>query len=330
MAAASRRDDGGRNLFPRPVVHDEVVLTHDARRETPMIKAARILCALVLAALVVPSGCMQVEQGTTLFPDGSGKITMKIAIKKSMLKMIEGFAKQFQPEADPDKKVDPLEDLTNPESLAKNSEGVGAWKIGKKEEDADWIRMTNVGYFEDVNKVKIYQAQQPQPGGPAGERTLAFAAKFEKTADGYVLTMKDDTRKELQQLPGAGGPPGGGNEELGKAVLEMMKPMLQDLKVALSITVPGPIQEAQGFISKKDRTATIAFDGDMMLDVIANPEGEKAKKLKSLAESKEGRITWAENKVSEEEVAAFRKEMEGAKEGWAKALEEAKKKSTKE
>jgi hypothetical protein len=294
-----------------------------------MIKTARILCALALAALVVPSGCMQVEQGTTLFPDGSGKISMKIAIKKSMLKMIEGFAKQFQGE-DPDKKeappANPFDELTNPESLAKNSEGISAWKVGKKEEDADWIRMTNVGYFEDVNKVKIYQANQ-QPGGPP-ERTLAFAATFEKTADGYVLTMKDDSRKELQELPGAGGP--GGNEELGKAVLEMMKPMLQDLKVALSITVPGPIQEAKGFVEKKDRTATIAFDGEMMLDVIGNPEGEKAKKLKSLAETKEGKITWTENKTTDAELAAFKKEMEEAKEAWKKTLEEAKKAKTKE
>jgi hypothetical protein len=299
-----------------------------------MLKTARIVCALALLALVGHGGCMQVEQNTTLFPDGSGKLTMKIAIKKSMLKMIEGFAKQFQGE-DPDKKeaapLNPLDELANPESLAKNSEGIAAWKVGKKEEDADWIRITNVGYFEDVNKVKIYQAQQPGPGaepGAAEQRTVSFAAKMEKTDEGYALTLKDDTRKELQQIPGAGG--AGGNEELGKAVLEMMKPMLQDLKVALTITVPGPIKEAQGFIEKKDRTATISFDGDMMLDIIANPEGEKAKKLKSLADAKEGKITWAENKVPEADVAAFKKEMEEAKESWKKTLEEAKKKKTKE
>jgi len=300
-----------------------------------MLRMARAVGALALATLVGLSGCMQVEQGTTLFPDGSGKITMKIAIKKSMLKMIEGFAKQFGgAEADPDKPkdgkaLDPFEELTSAESLAKNSEGIAAWKVGKKEEDADWIRLTNVGYFEDVNKVKIYQAQQPQPGAPAGERTLSFAAKLEKTADGYVLTMKDDTRRELQQIPGQGGP-GGENPDLNKAVLEMMKPMFQDLKVALSITVPGPIKEAQGFIEKKDRTATIAFDGETMLDVMANPEGEKAKKLKSLAEAKEGRITWTENQISDADIAAFKKDMEDAKESWKKTLEEAKKKSTKE
>jgi len=225
---------------------------------------ARALSVLALSALAVPGGCMQMEQGTTLFPDGSGKITMKIAFKKSMLKMLEGFAKGFgaDPGADPPAApTDPLQELTNPESLAKNSEGIAAWKIGKKEEEGEWIRLTNVGYFEDVNKVKIYQTQQ-QPGAPPGEKTLAFAAKYEKTADGYVLRLTDDSRKELGEIPGAGpGAPGAADAELGKAMLEMMKPMLQDLKVTLSITVPGPIQEAQGFLEKKERTAVIAFDG---------------------------------------------------------------------
>ncbi len=302
-----------------------------------MSKTSRVLSFLAVAALAAIGGCLQVEQATTLFPDGSGKIVIKMAIKKSMFKMMEGFATPpggMDP-ADPDapkagKPEDPFAELSDVHKLAKNSEGIAAWKVGKKEEDGEWIRISCVGYFEDVNKVKIYNEKQQEEGGT--KRELSFSARYEKTEEGHVLTVKDDTRKDLQDMPGLGGDKGAGEgaEAMGKAMLEMMKPLMQDLKVSVTVTVPGPIQEAQGFFEKKDRTATVSLDGKTIFEAAGNPEGETAKKMKSFSQVKESRITWKENQVPADEVEAFKKEMAEAREAWQKALDEAKKKPSKE
>lgn len=276
-----------------------------------MNKPLRALAVAALAVAVAFSGCLQAEQGGSLNPDGSGKLTMKIAIKKSMLKMMEEMAKQFGGEG---KGLDPFEQFTSPEKLAANSEGVAAWVIGKKEDSADWTGVSVTGYFEDINKVKVYTVQQNPTGGE--QRTLSFSAKLEKTDAGHVLSLQDESTKEFGK-----GLPGGGadeNPELGKAMLEAMKPMLEGLKVTVSVTVPGPIKEAKGFMETKDRTATSVIDANLIIAAIGNPEGEAAKKMKALSESGGGKITWTENKVTDAELEAFKKDMAAAKEAWAK------------
>jgi len=286
-----------------------------------MMRSLRAVVLIGAAVFVLPAlaGCLQFEQAGILLPDGSGKLVMKVGLKKSTLKLIEELARQFGGDAKPS---DPLADLGNPSKLQENSEGIVAWSEPKKEEDADWAGATVVGYFEDINKVKIYT----QADGPDGQKQkkLSFACKVEKTDAGHVLTLSNDGSEELKKFTGPG--EGQGNEELGKAVLEMMRPMLEGLKVTYSVTVPGPIQEATGFTEKKDRTATIAIDGKAILDAMKDPQGAEAKKLKALGESKGGRIVWRENAVPPADVEAFKKELETAKERWAKILEEHKKK----
>ncbi len=289
-----------------------------------MIQTLRTLCAVVLVVLAGLSGCIQAEQACTIFPDGSGKVMMKVAFKKSMLKMMEEMAKGF---GGGEGKVDMMSDFSDPEKLMANSEGVAAWSEPRKEEAGEWIRVTTAGYFEDVNKVKIYNNENSPDGQK--KRKLSFACKYEKTPAGHVLRVQNETSKDIGKGPG-GGQPGADNPELAKAMLEMMKPMLEGLKVAFTVTVPGPIEEATGFMQKKDRTAMVSFDDKLLLTMLQNPEGEEAKKLKALGEQEGGKIAWKENSVGDDEVRAFKKEMAEAKAAWEKLLEEHKKKKAAE
>lgn len=280
--------------------------------------------AAAVGCLLALGGCIQAEQGTTLFPDGSGKLSVKIGVKKSMLQMMEQFA-QANPQGG---SANPLDQFSDPAKLQENSEGIVAWAKPEKTEKEEWIYITTAGYFEDINKVKMYNVQ-PGPGGTQ-DRKLAFAAKYEKTDAGHVLVFRDESTGDLGQgLPG-GGDGAGDNPELAKAIVEQMKPMLEGMKVSVKMTVPGPITEAPAALEREGRTASLSLGAEDIFAVITDPEGERAKKLKSISETSERRIVWKEHTVGSDEIAAFKKEMASAKEQWQKLLDEAKKKKTEE
>jgi len=277
---------------------------------------ARLFSLFALASLTALPGCIQFEQTTMLMPDGSGKLVMKIGFKKSMLAMIEAFGKQ---EGAP-KQPDPFEQLTDPSKLQANGEGFVAWNEPKKEEDGDWVRMTVIGYFEDINKVKMYNEQDQ---GGEKKRTLSFSAKYEKKGEGGRLMMSNEMGDEFKKM-GKDLPGGDGNEDFAKAMLEAMKPMLDGMKVTMAMTVPGPIETSGGLPDKKDRTASFSIDGNMMIAIIKDPKGPEVKKLEALgaAAEKGEAITWSRTTVTDDDVASFKKEMSAAKESWAKRLKD--------
>lgn len=276
-----------------------------------------------LALLVSLAGCFQFEEGATLMPDGSGKLTVKFAIKQSSIKMLEELSKNFGGEV-----TDPFADYVDAGKLKENSEGFAAWSEGKKETDGEWVRVTLVGYFEDINKARFYTSQQQQPGGEK-KKTLSFAAKYEKAGAGGKLSPVNEFA-ENAKAPGA--PGGDPNDELGKAMIEAMKPMLEGMKVSVSVTVPGPIDDAGLFPEKKDRTARFTMDSKMFFDTMKDPNGETAKKLKAMGDKadKGAPVTWSKTTVTDDEVAAFKRELAAAKESWAKRLEASKKKAAPE
>lgn len=292
-----------------------------------MIKPIRFSVAAGLAAVVALSGCIQFEQGATLFPDGSGKMTLHVGFKKSLIKMLEEMAKQFgAPEEG--KKLDPMAEFSDPEKLGQNAEGIVAWSEPVKKEDGDWVRISVIGYFEDINKVKISNSPgpSPTPGGEEGQgKKMAFEWKYEKAGRGGVLLMNreggDEFKKLLPDQKQAEG-----NEELGKAMLELMKPMLEGFKFGISINVPGKIDEAVGFLEQKDRAASIVLDDKLLFAAMAGPDSPEAKKFKPLAEAKEFKVTWKDTSVTDAEIAGFKAELAVAKVKWAKTLEEHKKK----
>lgn len=277
-----------------------------------------LACALAFAWAL--SGCVQYEQVTTLFPDGSGKFTMSVAFKKSMLQMLTETAKQFGGEEG--KTPDPLAEFQDPDRLRANSEGIVAWSEPRRSEEADWVRVSVTGYFEDVNKVRIYDVVLGDAAGeaPGGTRKAIFSCVYGKTDAGHLLTLRHEGSNEFNKLRGENAP--GEGAELAKAMLEALKPMLEGLKFSMSITVPGPIREAKGLLEVKDRTASLGIDAKALIEGMSNPEGAEGKRLKALDEAKETRLVWKETTVPEVEIVSFKKEMGEAKARWAKTLEE--------
>jgi hypothetical protein len=284
-----------------------------------MKPVARILGLLILGAFTSLPGCIQAEEAATLMPDGSGKLTLRFALKKSMLEM---FAQLGKAGGDP-KAGDPLDQFKDPSKLKSNGEGIVAWGEPKKEEDADWVRVSIPGYFEDINKVKMYS--EANQGGDA-QRKLSFGAKYEKAGDGGKLMMSSELTDDFRKMGGGpGGPGGAGGEELAKAMVEAMKPMLEGMKISVTVTVPGPVEQSGGFLEKKDRTATFSIEGKTILDAMTDPKGPAAKKLEAFgaASDKGTPVTWSKTTVGADEIAAFKNEMAAAKESWAKRLKDA-------
>jgi hypothetical protein len=283
------------------------------------MKTSTIRLATLCLFGAAAAGCFQMEYAATLLPNGSGKIKVAFAMKKSTLDMMRGFAKQFGGEEGPD----PLEQFTDPRQLEKNSEGIVAWSKPEVKTERGWERVTMTAYFEDISKVKIYQTDNTAQGG--GERKLLAAFDYTSKADGggvLIVTngSMDQMGERQEEMPDL--PP-----EMRQGMMEMMKPMVQGLKISLSVTVPGEIEETVGFTSKKGSTAAFSMTGDQILEAM-DPESATAKKFRDLRDEAErnrgSKVTWPRGAVSEEKAAEFKKELEAAKETWKKLLDEAK------
>jgi FimV-like protein len=274
-----------------------------------MKTALRAAAAATLAA-AIQAGCVQADQGTTLFPDGSGKLVVKLAIKKSFLKMMEAAARQRGPD-DPPIPENPLEQFTSPDRLAESAEGFAAWKIGPREEDAEWVRVALEGYFEDINQARLYDTKTDPDGRE--RRVVSYSWRYERSGKGGTLTLNSiatDAFKELDNVSGKVA-----KDDLGKAMLETLKPMFQDFRATVGVTVPGPVRDASGFTDRRDRTATILMDGSLLLGAVAGPDGEEARKLRAI---RGARVSWADTAVSDAELAAFKKELAEAREAWSR------------
>ncbi len=271
-------------------------------------------CASLFLLLIMPVGfvsCVQYEQVSSFFPDGSGKISMSIGMKKSMIEQLEEMAKSMGSEEE----MDPLADYTDPKKLAKNSEGILAWTKPEVKDDGEWIRVSYTGYFADINKVKIYQEQDE-----GGEKTksLAFACKYEKGEETSTLQLIDDTREAMGEdlnQPEE-------DEAMREMQIQMMKTMMEGLKIRMAITVPGEVLESSGFMSTEGRICSIEMDADLMIAMMEDPEGEEAKKMKAITDAKEAKITFKNEAPAGEEVDAFKKEMADAKAAWEKLLKD--------
>jgi hypothetical protein len=263
--------------------------------------------------------CLQYEQSSSFFPDGSGKISMSIAIKKSMIEQLEEMAKAMGSEEE----MDPLSNYTDPKKLAENSEGILAWTKPEVVDDGEWIRVSYTGYFVDINKVKIYQ--EKEEGGET-TKSLGFACKYEKGDGTSTLQLIDDARKTLGEdlnQPEE-------DESRREMQIQMMKTMIAGLKIRMAITVPGEILESSGFMSTEGRTCSIEMDDEMMIAMMEDPEGEEAKKMKAVTEAKESKITFKNKAPAGEEVDAFKKEMADAKAAWDKLIKESSQEEEKE
>ncbi|HEX7898505.1 MAG TPA: hypothetical protein VF950_12140 [Planctomycetota bacterium] len=275
----------------------------------------RVAACLALLALVPLTGCVQGEQAFTLFPDGSGKVVVHVGIKKQVLKMLGEMAKSFggkTPDGMPIE--DPFAEFRDPKRLARDSEGIVAWVPGVLKDDGEWIRTRLEGYFEDINKVRLYSVKTGPNG--ASTRKLSFSARMTSTPDGGTITLGHSVAGEIDELKARMA--GDESPEATKAALELIKPLLQDLNVKVSLTLPGPVTASKGFLQSEGRTVSLGFDGALMISVATNPQGEAAQRLEAIVRAGESSASWSGSEATAEALALFREEMNGAKASWTK------------
>jgi hypothetical protein len=271
--------------------------------------------AALAALLLLPWGCIQADQETTLYPDGSGKVLIEIGIKKSIMKVAEEMAKQsgFQVQGGGSPE-DLFKEFESPAEVLKNTEGVVGWKAGARREDADWVRSSYTAYFDDINQLRIYSAK----AGPDGERKLSVSWRLTRTKTGQqALYLTSDVRGEFEKMSGSR-ERGPGSEELAKAMVEMMKPMFDGFKVALRVTVPGNIQESTGFMETSGRRASFTLEGNALIAASVNPNGPEARRLGKVGDARDSKVIWEGSSLAPSELDAWRKELDAAKQEWAR------------
>lgn len=240
-----------------------------------------LLVALALLALAA-SGCVQMEENWTVYPDGSGLVKVNLSMKPPSLPgMPAGEAGEEGAENPQMKETLSENDPTN------DMEGVYVDPASVKSEFKNGrMTMSAVAYFEDITKVT---------------RKGKAALEWKKTADGgfeCVLNKGND-----DSLLGAGKKEEGAGGEQDEKMQAMMKEAVKGFRVKRTVQMPGPIAKT-GVTKFDDRTFGFELDDKIF-------ESKEAKeKVKNLDVS----ATCGKPADGiEKEMAAFKVELERAK-----------------
>ena len=234
------------------------------------------MLALVLVLAVSLTGCVKDKKALTLMPDGSGKLDFRLGFNA---KLIEDTVGAMMPEGGEGGSMtdDDPTDLDLAE-IQDRYQGFVAFTMPKVETSSDgWKYVTFTGYFDDINKVAIFDEGDEEDGDESGEEgeehggegehgaeavesddaapTATF--KFAKTETGYVLEVVTVLKEKDEDM---GGQEEESNPEMEKMVFGMMAAMLKDLEFGWVVNMPGPVTEAAGF-ELAGRQATFVVKG---------------------------------------------------------------------
>jgi len=255
---------------------------------------------LVLAASAMLPGCFKLKQEVTVMPDGSGKLSMTIGWNKKQL----DDAFKGMPMGQPPKQADPTDiDL---ESFA----GFVAFTAAEEWTTEDgWKYSKFTGYFEDINKVKIFHVANRE-----GEKKAWLSFTFKKEKDGgFHLECVDTLNTNAEQTKKADQIP----TEMEDMVLPTIEAAMKGMNLERSFLMPGEVTKAEDCTEKKGRVAS---------NVLASKDMKGMSDFRKLGENKHYKITCGKSVVTDIEAAAFRAELDEAVEKW----EELKKKAEKE
>lgn len=201
------------------------------------------LAALSVAAMVALTGCLEQSQTFTIYPDGSGKVEMKVVIKGQMAAMVK--AAQAAETGAGAAAADPAAELRQ------QFGGKTYWqdvKVGDGPEGS--YGMSGTAYFDNVNELA------PTDG----------SIQFVKDGDGFKFTVHQGGG-----LLGAGNAAGMGGamtpeqQQAMAAQIPQMKAMFEGLEVNLRVRMPGQVAATDGFNGKEGRMATFRLDTDGLI-----------------------------------------------------------------
>ncbi|HVE43088.1 MAG TPA: tetratricopeptide repeat protein [Planctomycetota bacterium] len=267
---------------------------------TRLTRSAFALPAVLLLAL---GGCLQTDYETTLYPDGSGKMTIRIAIRQPGLRRLR---ESRRPGDLPPEVNAILQQIQKPERIKEYFSGVVGWKPIKVEEDADWLRATYTVYFDDINQLQLQGDR-----ALTGEKQLVFSWKLIQTPDG---------ERTLYQITGLKGLPAfkiqPGDQAEAREMAKTMEPIFEDLRISLRVNVPGTIKDSKGVLEVDGRSASWRLDGALFRGALRNLEGSEMKRFRDIMDVPESRISWTGSDVTPAQLEAWKSELAAATNEW--------------
>lgn len=198
-------------------------------------------------------GCFQADVGMVLFDDGAGKFDILLSVHRSKLPPMLG---------------DPLAGVGEVEDLRRySSSGIVAWSEPTRTQADGWERVHMTAFFDDINRVRFTRLR-----GEEAVELLGF--DYDQGGRPGHLGLRVDMEPELADplpLPEREG------FELSPEVLRqlvgMLRPMLSDLRLSLSLEAPAALSRASGFRMLEERTARIVAERDAVLMALQEQSG---------------------------------------------------------
>jgi hypothetical protein len=241
---------------------------------------------VVLAAMFLLSGCIQVERIVKLKPDGTGTIEETVLIPKAALATLQQMAGGAG-----GKQMDLFDEAKLKQEAAKMGEGV-TYVSGKKLSSDAGEGFTAVYAFTDVNKLKLDQnladsVPGPTSGPDQNRKAEPVVFHFTKGSPSELtVTMPAPEFKPKTAKPDA----------MDDGAMQMMQQMLKDMKMTFAVEMQGTISETNATYRDGGRVTLMEMDFNK---VLSNPE-----KFKTLAKA---------NPQTMQEAKALLKEIDGIK-----------------
>jgi hypothetical protein len=296
-----------------PGTQEEIAMFNQGVRRAVVLLAAAVAVSLggcIDLDLNIPLP-LEVDEQWAVMPDGSGKMTMTVVMvyDDPEANTKEKIAEEFAPKPGDDPA---LEEIFG---------GVVGYEEKRRIPHDGAVIETCTVYFDDVSQFQYAVAGEPGilryeklSAGFALESKAAEAsdvwelfADWEPEADAFANWRK------LAETQVKGEDPDG-SKRAAKALAERV---LKGPRLAQTYTLPGDIKEANGSRSIKGRSASFVL---ARKDLKGLDDADAATKVKQSLGDR--RIVCGPSKLSEKEVAAFRRELEEAKAAYRKRSEE--------
>ena len=257
------------------------------------LKSVRAFAVLATLAFLFPSaGCLKFQEELVVNPDGSGKMTLTFGMSQAFIEKMKTMGPGG---GDVDDKFSmDAEDL-------ENCEGVVAFTKPVKEKKDGYELTKFTAYFEDINKVKMWEKN-------GEKKKLKLSFSFKKEGEGHVLEVDDKFTDDgdgdkMDEMP----------EETKDQIWDQAKPLLKGFEMSKGVKMPGAVTAVEGFATKEGRVAqTKIVEAD--LKTLADlGKSMKASKRK---------VVSGKSQMTDEDLAAFKKELDEAKAAWPKIKEE--------
>ena len=229
------------------------------------------IVAPVLLLVLTAAGC-RIDEEIVVFSDGSGQYSISIGIKK--------------------RTSDEANDWPDLAIFEKQWSGIMAWSEPRLQEDEKWRYAGVTGYFEDINRLRIWKKRYG-PDVPVEERKPLVTYKMEKIREGGRVTVRFVDSKPFQ-VPEAGQEPRGNY-------------------FSRILIVPGDVIEEDGVITVKGRSAGIRVD-DALFQGVMEGKDEAINGLE--AANRPMMVRWKKPEHTEHDLKMFRKKMAAARERW--------------